>query len=142
FAEGGQQFADNVQRFYERARDESLYLSYTIIHPTVDRTKPPHQQYIPNLYVSVLREQDDGIVLQGAQMLGTGSVMSDYIFVSCILPLPEGAEDYAFSVVVPASAPGLRIYSRRSYADATRSNVDHPLAGRFDETDSLVVFDE
>jgi hypothetical protein len=48
FAEGGQQFADNVQRFYERARDESLYLSYAIIHPTVDRAKPPHQQYEPN----------------------------------------------------------------------------------------------
>ena len=142
FASGGQRFADNLQRFYERARDESLYLSYTIIHPTVDRTKPPHQQYIPNLYVSVLREQDDGIVLQGAQMLGTGSVMSDYILVSCILPLPEGAEDYAFSVVVPNNAPGLRIYSRRSYADAATSAIDHPLANRFDETDSLVVFDE
>jgi 4-hydroxyphenylacetate 3-monooxygenase len=142
FAEGGQQFADNVQRFYEKARDESLYLSYTIIHPTVDRSKPPHQQYEPNVYVSVLREQDDGIVLRGAQMLGTGSVMSDYIFVSCILPLPEGAEDYAFSVVVPNNAPGLRIYSRRSYANATTDTRDHPLANRFDETDSLVVFDD
>ncbi|HWM21935.1 MAG TPA: 4-hydroxyphenylacetate 3-hydroxylase N-terminal domain-containing protein [Ilumatobacteraceae bacterium] len=142
FAEGGQMFADNVERFYEHARDESLYLSYTIIHPTVDRTKPPHQQYAPNLYVSVLREADDGIVLQGAQMLGTGSVMSDYILVSCILPLPEGSEDYALSVVVPNNAAGLRIYSRRSYADGTSSTHDHPLSNRFDETDSLVVFDE
>jgi 4-hydroxyphenylacetate 3-monooxygenase len=142
FAEGGEQFADNVLRFYERARDESLYLSYTIIHPTVDRSKPPHEQYVPNLYVSVLRERDDGIVLRGAQMLGTGSVLSDYIFVSCILPLPPGSEDYAFSAVVPNSAPGLRIYSRRSYADATSAHRDHPLANRFDETDSLVVFDD
>ena len=142
FAEGGQQYADNLERFYQRARDESLYLSYTIIHPTVDRTKPPHQQYVPNLYVSVLEERDDGIVLRGAQMLGTGSVLSDYIFVSCILPLPEGAEDYAFSVVVPNNAPGLKIYSRRSYADDTQSTWDHPLANRFDETDSLIVFDD
>lgn len=142
FAEGGQEFADNVQRFYERARDESLYLSYTIIHPTVDRTKPPHQQYEPNLYVSALREDDNGIVLKGAQMLGTGSVISDYIFVSCILPLPEGSEDYAISLVVPSNAPGLRIYSRRPYSDSRRDATDHPLANCYDETDSLVVFEE
>ena len=142
FATGGPQFGDNVAKFYEKARDESLYLSYTIIHPTVDRNKPPHQQDEPNLYVSVVRERDDGIVLRGAQMLGTGSVMSDYIFVSCILPLPAGAEDYAFSVVVPNAAPGLRIYSRRSYATGNPEGPDYPLSTRFDETDSLVVFDD
>src|SRR4029453_409250 len=84
FARGGQQFAEHLHRFYEKARDEDLYLSYTIIHPTVDRSKPAHQQPEPHLYASVLEERGDGIVLRGAQMLGTGSVMSDYIFVSCI----------------------------------------------------------
>ncbi len=141
-ASDGDRFAENVQRFYEKARDESLYLSYTIIHPTIDRSKPPHQQYAPNVYVSVVGETDEGIVLRGAQMLGTGSVMSDYVFVSCILPLPEGAEDYAISCVVPNAAPGLRIYSRRSYAQGNPGGHDYPLSSRFDETDSLMVFDD
>lgn len=140
FAEGGQHFADNVLRFYEKGRDESLYLSYAIIHPTVDRSKPPHEQYEKNLYVSVASERDDGIVIRGAQMLGTGSVLSDYILVSCILPLPKGSEDYAISLVVPANAPGLRIYSRRPYAQGNPGGFDYPLSSRFDETDSLVVF--
>jgi len=142
FAEGGQQFADNVAAYYATARDESLYLSYTIIHPTVDRAKPPHEQYTPNLYVSVAAERDDGIVLRGAQMLGTGTVLSDAVFVSCILPLGPGSEDYAISVVVPNNAPGLRIYSRRSYAVGNPGGHDYPLSSRFDETDSLVVFDD
>ena len=142
FAQAGQHFGDNLARFYARARDESLYLSYTIIHPTIDRTKPPHGQAEPNLYVSVVAERDDGIVLRGAQMLGTGSVMSDYIFVSCILPLPAGSEDYAVSLVVPNSAAGLRIYSRRSYASGNDTDRDYPLSNRFDETDSLIVFDD
>jgi 4-hydroxyphenylacetate 3-monooxygenase len=142
FAEAGQSFADNLASFYATARDESLYLSYTIIHPTIDRAKPPHEQYAPNLYVSVVDEGDDGIVLGGAQMLGTGSVMSDYVFVSCILPLGPGSEDYAISVVVPNNAPRLRIYSRRSYAVGSPGGHDYPLSTRFDETDSLVVFDD
>jgi 4-hydroxyphenylacetate 3-monooxygenase len=68
--------------------------------------------------------------------------MSDYIFVSCILPLPAGSEDYAISLVVPNAAPGLRIYSRRSYASGNPEGGDYPLSTRFDETDSLVVFDD
>jgi 4-hydroxyphenylacetate 3-monooxygenase len=142
FAEGGESFADNLASFYAKARDESLYLSYTIIHPTVDRAKPPHEQYSPNLYVSVYEERDGGIVLRGAQMLGTGSVMSDYIFVSCILPLGKGSEDYAISLVVPNNAEGMRIYSRRPYAAGNPGGPDYPLSASVDETDSLIVFDD
>jgi 4-hydroxyphenylacetate 3-monooxygenase len=138
----GRALYDNLAAFAAKARDEHAYLSYTIIHPTIDRAKPPHEQYDDHLYVSVAGERDDGLVLRGAQMLGTGSVLSDYVFVSCILPLPPGAEDYALSVVVPNNAPGLRIHTRRPYALGAPSPFDYPLSTRFDETDSLVVFDD
>lgn len=142
YQQEGHDFAGNVTRFYEKGRDESLYVSYAIIHPTVDRQRPPHEQYEKNLYVSVAKERDDGIVLRGAQMLGTGSVLSDHVFISCILPLPKGSEDYAISVVVPAAAKGLKIYSRRSYASGDGASNEYPLSSRFDETDSLVVLDD
>ncbi len=142
FARDGQKFADNLLKFYAKAAEEDLYLSYAIVHPTIDRAKPPHQQSEPNLYASIFKERDDGIVLRGAQMLGTGAVMSDYIQVSIILPLKPGDEDYAFSVVVPNNAPGLRLYPRRPYAVGPTSTFDYPLSTRFDETDSLVVLDD
>ena len=142
FARGRPEFAENVVRFYEKARDEDFYITYTIIHPAVDRSKPAHQQPEPHLYASVAAERDGGIVLRGAQMLGTGSVMSDYIFVSAINPLPPGDEDYAISLVVPNNAPGVKIYPRRPYALGATSVFDYPLATRFDETDSLIVFDD
>src|SRR3954447_25541813 len=99
FARGGQQLADNLVRFCARAADEDLYLSYAIVHLVIDRSKPAHEQAEPLLYAGVLEERDDGIVLRGAQMLGTGAVMSDFIQVSVILPLRAGDEDYAISVV-------------------------------------------
>jgi 4-hydroxyphenylacetate 3-monooxygenase len=142
YARGGQQFADNLMHFAARAADQDLYLSYVIVHPTIDRTKPAHQQSAPFLYAGAAAERDDGIVIRGAQMLGTGSVMSDYIFVTVILPLKPGDEDYAISCVVPNSAPGLKLYPRRPYATGATSVFDYPLSSRFDESDSLVVFDE
>ncbi len=69
-------------------------------------------------------------------------MLSDWVFVSCILPLPKGSEDYAISLVVPTATPGLRIYPRRSYASGNAGGFDYPLSSRFDETDSLMVFDD
>ena len=142
YARGGQRFADNLLRFAAKAADEDLYLSYVIVHPTVDRAKPAHQQAEPYLYAGAAAERDNGITIRGAQMLGTGSVMSDYILVTVILPLRPGDEDYAISCVVPNGAPGLKLYPRRPYALGPTSVFDYPLSSRFDETDSLVVFDD
>ncbi|HEX2229528.1 MAG TPA: 4-hydroxyphenylacetate 3-hydroxylase N-terminal domain-containing protein [Candidatus Binatia bacterium] len=141
YARGGQQFAENLSRFAAKAADEDLYVSYVIVHPTIDRAKPAHQQAEPYLYAGVAAERDNGIVIRGAQMLGTGSVMSDYVLVTVILPLKAGDEDYAISCVVPNSAPGLKLYPRRPYGLGPSSVFDYPLSSRFDESDSLVVFD-
>jgi 4-hydroxyphenylacetate 3-monooxygenase len=142
YARGGQHFADNLLRFAAKAADEDLYVSYVIVHPTIDRAKPAHEQAEPYLYAGAAAERDNGIIIRGAQMLGTGSVMSDYILVTVILPLKAGDEDYAISCVVPTGAPGVKLYPRRPYALGATSVFDYPLSSRFDETDSLVVFDD
>ena len=134
-------FYQNVVRFYERMRDESLYVAYTIVPPQIDRSKPAHKQEDPTLYAGVVDENADGIIIKGAQMLGTGAAISDYIHLSCIHPLAPGDENYAISVAIPCNAPGVKIYSRRSYAEGATSMFDYPLSTRFDETDSLLVYD-
>jgi len=141
FARGSRELADNLLRFHALAADEDLYLSYAIVHPTVDRAKPAHQQPESLLYAGVLEERDGGVIMHGAQMLATGAVMSDYVFVSVIAPQRAGDEDYAVSFVVPNDAPGLKIYPRRPYALGPTSVYDYPLSTRFDETDSLIVLD-
>jgi 4-hydroxyphenylacetate 3-monooxygenase len=134
-------FYQNVVRFYERMRDESLYVAYTIVPPQIDRSKPAHKQEDPTLYAGVVSENADGITIKGAQMLGTGGALADYIHLSCIHPLAPGDENYAISVAIPCNAPGVKIYSRRSYAEGATSMFDYPLSARFDETDSLLVYD-
>ncbi|MQA04938.1 MAG: 4-hydroxyphenylacetate 3-hydroxylase [Streptosporangiales bacterium] len=135
-------FAANVVNFHRYAAENDIYAAYTIVPPQIDRGKPAHQQADPHLYAGVKEERDGGIVIKGAQMLGTGAVLADWIQLSSIVPLRPGDENYAISVVVPVSAPGVKIFPRRSYAHAATSSYDYPLASRFDETDSLVVYDD
>jgi 4-hydroxyphenylacetate 3-monooxygenase len=142
FAAAGAQFAANVVRFYEFARDHHLYISYAIVPPQIDRSKPAHRQSDPTLHAGVVAERDDGIVLKGAQQLATAAALSDWLHLSCIHPLQPGDEAYALSVAMPINAPGLKIYPRRPYAAGATSAFDYPLSSRFDETDALVVFDD
>jgi 4-hydroxyphenylacetate 3-monooxygenase len=142
FAEAGKQFAENVVRYHAHARDNHLYLSYAIVPPQIDRSKPAHKQSDPTLHAGVVAERDAGIVLKGAQQLGTGAVFSDAIYISCIHPLAPGDEAYAFAATVPCNAPGLKIYPRRPYAAGASSSFDYPLSSRFDEIDSLIVLDD
>ncbi len=53
----------------------------------------------------MVREPDGGIVVRGAQMLGTAATICNWLFVSCIVPLRPGDEDYAISFVVPIDTP-------------------------------------
>src|SRR5699024_3592655 len=139
---GGEQFKRNIQAFYNKARSESLYLTYAIVPPQIDRSKPAHLQAETHLYAGAADELDSGIIIRGAQQLGTGAVLADYIILSNIQPLPEGDEAQAISVAIPLNAPGVKVYARRSYAAANASVFDYPLSTRFDETDALMAFDD
>ncbi len=141
FARDGQRFADNVLGYHAWLRDKDLYAAYVIIPPHIDRSRPAHQQEDPQLYAGVVEERRDGIVVSGAQMLGTGGAIANEMFMSCIVPLGPGDENYAISIAVPIASPGLRMIVRRPYAESATSVYDYPLSSRFDETDALVVFD-
>jgi 4-hydroxyphenylacetate 3-monooxygenase len=141
FARGGAGFAENIVNFYRYIRDNHQYVTYAIVPPQIDRSKPGHQQSDPTLYAGVVKETDSGIVVAGGQQLATGAVYADWIQISCIHRLQPGDEAYAINVVVPMNAPGLKLYSRRAFALQATSAEDYPLTSRFDETDCFVVLD-
>jgi 4-hydroxyphenylacetate 3-monooxygenase len=66
-----------------------------------------------------------------AEMLATGGVMANEVFVTCIQPLRAGEEAYAMAFAVPINAKGLKILSRKSYEEGAtkrlRQSVGQPL---------------
>jgi 4-hydroxyphenylacetate 3-monooxygenase len=142
FDRGGRQFGDNVERFYQKARGEDLYVAYGIVPLQIDRSQPAHRQPEPFLFPGTVGERDGGIVVRGCQGITTSAVLADWLFISYITPLAPGDDDYAISFVTPVATPGLRVYPRRPYALGATSVYDYPLSSRFDEVDATVVFDD
>lgn len=140
--DGGRDFGPNVSAFYERLLTENLYVSYAIIPPQVSRATTASGWEGDYLQAGVVEETADGLVIRGAQMLATGGAIADEIFVSCIKPLGPDDSDFAVGFVVPANTAGLKQYVRRPYIPAVTSSFDYPLTSRYDEPDSLLVFDD
>src|SRR5690606_34359814 len=142
FAQYDKQRAAGLEDYYRYARDNDLYLTYVIINPQADRSKSASQQLDPYLTAGIVDRDHRGLTIRGAKMLGTAAIMANEVLVTCIQPLQPGDERYAVSFAIPIHAPGLRILSRRSYEQSSRSTFDHPFSSRYDENDALLYFDD
>ncbi|RVT90086.1 4-hydroxyphenylacetate 3-monooxygenase [Rhodovarius crocodyli] len=128
--------------YFRHIRDRDLYLSYVIVNPQADKSKSASGQPGRDLVARVVDEDSHGITIRGAKMLATSGAMADEMMVSGFAALQPGDEAHAFTAAVPMNAKGLKMLSRRSYAAAATSEFDYPLSSRFDESDSVVVFED
>jgi len=131
-----------LQDYFRYARDRDLYLTYVIINPQADRSKTAGDQPSRDLVAHIVEQDAAGLVVQGAKMLATSSMVAQELFIGNIQPLGKDDGRYAFSAAIPMNTPGLRFLSRRSYEQAAVSRFDQPLASRFDENDAVVYFDQ
>lgn len=90
----------------------------------------------------MVEEDDSGITVRGAKMLGTSSIMADELIVGSIAPLPPGEERFAATFAVPLATKRVRLMSRKSYEASAGNGCDYPLAYHFDENDAVVWFED
>jgi 4-hydroxyphenylacetate 3-monooxygenase len=126
--------------YYRYARDNDLFVTYVIINPQTDHSRPAEAD--AETILAVVDEDPGGITVRGAKMLATSGIMSNEVLVSSIQPMQPGQERQAVSFAVPMSARGLHVLSRKSYEAAAISGFDNPLSSRFDENDALLYFDD
>jgi 4-hydroxyphenylacetate 3-monooxygenase len=136
-------FGDNLARFYDRMRREDLFACYVVI--------PPQGARNPELYgrratiahgLQVTAEKDDGIVLNGMKLLGTGAAFSDEIWVGNLLPLPADQKGQAVTCAVPTGTEGVSLWVRKPFERYAVSSFDNHFSSRFDESDAMVIFDD
>ncbi len=139
-ARGGQRYADNIEKYYKYVRDNDLFLSHALITPQNDRSKQSSEQ--AHLHMRVVKETDEGIYVSGARMIATLGPVSDEMLMFSLPGLKPGDEDHALMFAVPTGIKGLRQICREPYAlSGDRTSFDHPLSSRFEENDSLLIFD-
>jgi aromatic ring hydroxylase len=135
-------FDANARRWYTFSQERVPFVNHAIIHPPVDRDKPPDQ--VADVCVHVERETDGGIYVSGAKVVATGSVLTNYTFIAHHGLIPLNDKKFALVFMVPTNAPGVKFLCRTSYemtAAVMSSPFDQPLSSRLDENDAVFIMD-
>ena len=127
-----------------KASKELPFVNHTVINPQMDRSKSLHEN--KDVFVRAVKERDDGIIVNGAKMVGTAAALTNYNFVANYGPkeLGNGDVSHALIFLVPMNAPGVKMISRQSYELQAKTNgtpFDYPLSSRFDENDAVIILD-
>ena len=95
--------------------------------------------------VHVEKETDAGLIVSGAKVVATGSVLTNYTFVAHHGQLPVQDRNFAAVFMIPTSAKGVKFLCRTSYemtSTVMGSPFDYPLSSRVDENDAIFILDK
>jgi 4-hydroxyphenylacetate 3-monooxygenase len=134
-------FSRNISEHVHKALHRDPFHVSANTDPKGDRSKRPQEQD-PDMLLHVVSESDAGIVVRGAKY-ETAAAYANQAFVKPTIANWGDAElsDYAVGFIVDLGSPGLRHICRTGFAGRAPAE-DYPLANRFDEVDTLVVFDD
>jgi 4-hydroxyphenylacetate 3-monooxygenase len=135
-------YQENARRWYRAAQERVLYMNHALVHPPVDRHRPPDE--VADVYMHVEKETDAGLVVSGAKVVATGSALTHYNFVGHPSVAAVKKKEFAVTFLAAMDTPGVKLICRPSYAmvaEVMGSPFDHPLSSRLDENDAILVLD-
>lgn len=109
------QYHHRFIEFLKKAQKNNVLISAGMTDPKGDRSKRPHQQADPDMFMRVVERNDQGVYVTGVKAHMTGGWNQHWI---CVMPtmnmLPEDKE-YAIVGMIPVQAEGITyIYGRQS----------------------------
>ena len=135
------QFARNIENHIFKALHADPFHVSANTDPKGDRSKRPQDQD-PDMLLHVVKETDAGIVVRGAKY-ETAAAYANQAFVKPTIANwgDQELSDYALGFICEMGQPGVKHICRSGFAGRA-SAKDYPIANRFDEVDTLVIFDD
>ena len=134
------QFSRNIRTHIDRVLHTDPFHVSANTDPKGDRSKPPQEQD-PDMLLHVVKETDAGLVVRGAKY-ETAAAYANQAFTKPTIANwgNEAYSDYAVGFICDLGSPNLKFICRTGFAGRTPAE-DYPLSNRFDEVDTLVIFD-
>jgi len=111
----GTEFYGRFTEFIRHVQKNDLVCCGAMTDPKGNRSLAPSQQADRDLYLRIIEDRSDGIVVRGSKVHQTGAVNSHEVIVMPTRTMDEKDKDYAVSFAVPSDAEGIiYIYGRQS----------------------------
>ena len=130
-----------LEAFYQRCRREDLALAVAQTDVKGDRSKRPSEQEDPDLYVRVVEERSDGIVVRGAKAHTSYAPCVDELIVLPSRSMAPGDEAWSMAFAIPIATPGLRLYAS-DFLHGLEDPWARPISTAHKMVETLTVFDD
>ena len=139
----GTHYHENFKKFMIYVQENDLTVDGAMTDPKGDRSKAPHLQSDPDLFLHVVERRADGIVVRGAKAHQTGVLNSHEVIVMPTIAMGPEDRDYAVSFAVPMDSEGITmIIGRQSCDTRKRENSELDVGNsEFGGVEALTVFD-
>ena len=139
----GTDYHRRLQRYVAKVRREDLTVAGALTDPKGVRSLKPKHQPDPDVYLRIVEERKEGIVLRGAKSMIGGAVGSHEILVQPGAAFTEAERDHAVAAAVPLDADGVTQVVNRQMGDDRKLEPGFDKGNvRFGSSESLVVFDD
>jgi len=140
----GTHYFENFKNFLTMVQDNDLVVDGAMTDPKGDRGKAPHDQPDPDMFVHVVEQREDGIVVRGAKVHQTGSINSHWHLMMPTQAMRDADKAYAVSFACPSDAEGVYMIYGRQSCDTRKLedgciDVGNP---KFGGQEALVVLDD
>ncbi len=139
----GTHYHENFKKFLTYVQENDLVVDGAMTDPKGDRSKAPHLQEDPDLFLRVVERREDGIVVRGAKVHQTGVCNSHEIIVMPTISMGPDDKDYAVSFAVPMDTEGLFMIIGRQSCDTRKTEGTEIDVGNseFGGVEALTIFD-
>jgi len=129
--------------FLAMAQRQNLVVGGAMTDAKGDRSKAPHEQADPDLFVHIVRRDAAGIWIRGAKAHQTGCVNSHWLLVMPTQRLGPADRDYAVAAAIPVDAPGITYLYGRQSCDSRAMDGDIDAGNsRFAGQEAMIVFED
>lgn len=132
---------ERLDAFYRKCRDGDLALAVAQTDVKGDRSKRPSEQPDPDLYLRVVKERSDGIVVRGAKAHTSCAPYVDEIIVLPSRSMGLNDESWSVAFAVSAATHGLRMFTS-DFLHGTDEPFTRPISTKHKMVETLTVFED
>lgn len=142
-AKYGTEYNKRFLKYLEYVQKNDLTCDGAMTDPKGDRSLPPHKQSDQDMFLHIVSEGKDGVIVRGAKAHQTGAVNAHEIIVMPTISMRPEDKDFAVSFALPSDASGITYIMGRQSCDTRKLEKGKIDCGnaQFGGHEALVVFD-
>ncbi len=140
----GTDYNGKFRKYLLWVQEEDLVVDGAMTDPKGDRQLSPSEQLDPDMYLRIVDENDNGLVIRGAKLHQTGAINSHEILVMPTRALKENEKEYAVVCAVPGDAEGIIYVYGRQTSDSRKLEGGEIDVGNFQfgGQEAVVIFED